>query len=88
MGIINMELPVCDVCKEVWLPQKGSARANPREDAERCGKCKNPNWDRNYRRINPKTPEELAASENEKVRPRKKCQHQLLECPICHKATP
>lgn len=57
MAVVKLNLPKCDRCGEVWLPQKGPARSDPREyDAElrakgrtglRCGKCKSPAWDQN-----------------------------------------
>lgn len=67
MAIIDLKLPKCDVCGEVWLPQKGLGRDEPRRyDAAqrtkgviglRCGKCKSPRWDREFtgdrRRKNP-----------------------------------
>lgn len=53
MGIKTVKLPVCDVCGEMWLPDKrlpdGShnpAREHP-ELCKRCGKCKTPRW--NYK---------------------------------------
>lgn len=64
MGLIAIEVPVCDVCGKPWLPDeetsyKGvSARSDPRsydrlrrEDGLsplRCGKCKAFGWDRNF----------------------------------------
>jgi hypothetical protein len=68
MALIKMTLPQCDLCEEVWLPEKGPARDNPRKyDAQqraagepplRCGKCKATGWDRNFtgdrRRKDPK----------------------------------
>jgi hypothetical protein len=56
--IKKIDMPVCDVCEEMWLPSKGPARDNPREfniserkkgkPGLRCGKCKNPRWDWKY----------------------------------------
>lgn len=53
MGIRMVELPECDKCGAIWLPDKrlpdGSpnpARENPRL-CKRCGKCKTPTW--NYK---------------------------------------
>lgn len=58
MGLKNRALPICDVCGEEWLPAKGFSREDPRKyDAQqraqkqpplRCGKCKSPQWDRNF----------------------------------------
>lgn len=57
MAIVKMELPKCDNCGEVWLPDKylvdkatlkpikNPARENPRL-CKRCGKCKTPTWNR------------------------------------------
>ena len=58
MGLKSFNLPVCDVCNEAWLPAAGPARDNIRAFAEaqavkgkkvRCGKCKSPYWDKNYK---------------------------------------
>jgi hypothetical protein len=58
MAIVKMDLPKCDVCGEVWLPDKqirdkstnkvitNPARDNPRL-CKRCGKCKTPTWNKN-----------------------------------------
>lgn len=53
MAIRMVAIPECDVCGEIWLPDKrlpdGSpnpARENPRL-SKRCGKCKSPRW--NYK---------------------------------------
>jgi hypothetical protein len=48
MAVVLMQIPVCDVCGEPWLPQKGPARVDPRTHAKRCGKCKSEKWDRDY----------------------------------------
>jgi hypothetical protein len=57
MAVQSFNLPVCDVCGEPWLPQKGPAREDIRKwDAEqravgkkvRCGKCKSEHWDRDF----------------------------------------
>lgn len=48
MAVVQMQIPVCDVCGEPWLPQKGPAREDPRTHAKRCGKCKSEKWDRDY----------------------------------------
>jgi len=52
MAIVEMKLPKCDSCGEVWLPDKrlpdGStnpARQNP-QMCKRCGKCKTPTWNK------------------------------------------
>lgn len=45
MAIRTMDIPECDVCGELTLPQKGPGRENPRENHKRCGKCKSPRWD-------------------------------------------
>lgn len=52
MAIVEMKLPKCDSCGEVWLPDKrlpdGSinpARKNP-QMCKRCGKCKTPTWNK------------------------------------------
>lgn len=60
MTIVKMELPECDICGKVWLPDENnvhqgiSARQDPRRydavlrsegKALRCGKCKSPKWD-------------------------------------------
>ena len=86
MAIENMDLPKCDVCGEVWLPQKGPARSNPREFANRCGKCKNPNWDRDYRKSHPVTDGTNLPIKLIPAHPKRKCQHNRLRCPVCHKA--
>jgi len=53
VGIKTVKVPVCDVCGQMWLPDKrlpdGShnpAFDNP-ELCKRCGKCKTPRW--NYK---------------------------------------
>lgn len=50
MAVRVIEVPECDVCGELWLPDKrlpdGSinpARKNPKL-CKRCGKCKSPRW--------------------------------------------
>src|SRR5579871_2364652 len=53
-----MEIPKCDVCGEVWLPDKylkesgknvtNPARENPRL-GKRCSKCKTPRWNESER---------------------------------------
>lgn len=64
MAVKTFNLPVCDVCGKVWLPDeftisnKISARQDPRAyDAARkkngltplrCGKCKSYRWDREF----------------------------------------
>ena len=86
MAIVTMDIPYCDKCREVWLPRKGSARANPRESAERCGKCKNLNWDRIYRKANPGFEQTPPESEEGPEGLRRKCQHGYTRCPVCHEA--
>lgn len=85
MAIEVIVLPKCDVCGELWLPQPGLARDDPRKyDAERrakgepplrCGKCKSPQWDRNYtgdrRRKHPPAPNGAGGTGN----------RGLLHCP-------
>jgi hypothetical protein len=53
VALKTIVVPECDVCGEIWLPDKrlpdGSpnpARKNP-EQCNRCGKCKTPRW--NYK---------------------------------------
>jgi len=43
--IVTIRLPLCDRCGEIWLPQKGETRRNPKL-VKRCGKCKSPSWNR------------------------------------------
>jgi len=57
MAIVKMDLPQCDSCGEVWLPDKhirdksthklvdNPARQNPKL-CKRCGKCKTPAWNK------------------------------------------
>lgn len=101
MAVITLNLPQCDVCGEVTLPSvtnvyKGiSARKDIRAfDAARrrdgvvpfrCGKCKSPNWDREFtgdrRRKDPH-----AKTETQKPSPApaaKRCAHGLIKCPQC-----
>lgn len=64
MAIVKMSLPKCDVCGEIWLPDKASEfkGTSARQDARafdkalrsegrslRCGKCKSPRWDSEFR---------------------------------------
>jgi len=87
MTIKTMEMPLCDVCGEIWLPNKGPARDNPRENAKRCGKCKNPRWDfKHVKSIQgetrgPGNPNWLATAKDEKQK--KLCKHRSLNCTIC-----
>jgi hypothetical protein len=59
MALIQMTLPLCDVCGEPFLPRKGPARDDPRGynlltkldpklPPMRCGKCKSFGWDSNF----------------------------------------
>lgn len=96
MAVEQFQLPMCDVCGEAWLPLQNEARQDPRKyDAKqrrdglpplRCGKCKSPNWDRNFtgdrRRKDPAaTPlKAVPAPGASPVR----CKHGLLHCPQCH----
>lgn len=55
MAVVKMNLPKCDACGEVWLPDRrlpdgteNPARENP-ELCKRCGKCKTPTWNKGNR---------------------------------------
>lgn len=100
MAIVKIEVPQCDVCGEIWLPDKrlpdGSlnpARKHP-EKCKRCGKCKTPRWNEIAR----KAAKEAAKKAKRETRtqpahsaglkgqkPGKLCKHRLLNCPVCHK---
>lgn len=82
MAVIKMNLPKCNRCGEVWLPQKGPARSDPREyDAElrakgrtglRCGKCKSPAWDQDLtgdREKKPRSTESPGAIDSGEAQP-------------------
>jgi hypothetical protein len=56
MAVVKMNLPKCDACGEVWLPDRrlpdgteNPARENP-ELCKRCGKCKTPTWNKSNRK--------------------------------------
>lgn len=53
MAVGIYKLPVCDGCKLPWLPVGWTQDSNPRNlpagtKPLRCGKCKSPNWDREF----------------------------------------
>jgi hypothetical protein len=53
MAVGTYTLPICDGCKLPWLPvgwtQDSDPRSLPSETKPlRCGKCKSPNWDREF----------------------------------------
>jgi hypothetical protein len=53
MAVGNYKLPVCDGCRLPWLPTGWKQDSDPRQMPEgskplRCGKCKSPNWDREF----------------------------------------
>ena len=53
MAVGIYKLPVCDGCKLPWLPVGWTPESDPRQMPEgtkplRCGKCKSPNWDREF----------------------------------------
>ena len=53
MAVGTYTLPICDGCKLPWLPVGWTQDLDPRNVPRgtkplRCGKCKSPNWDREF----------------------------------------
>ncbi len=53
MAVGTYTLPICDGCKLPWLPVGWTQDSDPRNVPHgtkplRCGKCKSPNWDREF----------------------------------------
>jgi len=95
MAIVrDQPLPKCDVCGEMWLPDKilpggilNPARIDP-SSCKRCGKCKTPRW--NYKERDKAavaSPDPPAAVVVKRGRPagskNKRCKHGLVTCPLC-----
>jgi len=83
--IATIRVPICNGCGEPWLPQKGKTRNNP-EEAERCGKCKTPAWNKGPEGKARRTLRAMGYSSGlPEEAPRSLCRHRLLNCPECHK---